>query len=89
VGLGADLDDKERRKFFPLPGLELRLVELPVRSQRHIDCAIPTPKGVPIIKQKLNRKLDGGHFSMLYLMQFLQARIFLGPDEAFISTEFN
>jgi hypothetical protein len=33
VGLRADLDNVEERKFFALPGLELRPLCLPVHSQ--------------------------------------------------------
>jgi hypothetical protein len=33
VGHRAGLDDVEKRKFVTLPGLELRLLGLPVRSQ--------------------------------------------------------
>jgi hypothetical protein len=81
VGLIAGLDYVERRKFFTLPGLELRPFDLPVRSRRYIDCTIPAPKGVAINKEKLNRKLDIVHFSMLCLMQFLQVRFFFATDE--------
>jgi hypothetical protein len=41
VDLRAGLDDLEKRKFFTLPGLELRpLVDQPVAS-RYTDYAIP------------------------------------------------
>jgi hypothetical protein len=33
VGPGADLDDMVKRKFFTLPGLELRSLSFPARSQ--------------------------------------------------------
>jgi hypothetical protein len=37
----AGLDDVEKRKFFTLPGLELRPLGRPARSQSLTDCAIP------------------------------------------------
>jgi hypothetical protein len=44
VGPRAGLDDMERRKFLPLPGLELRLLGRPARNQLLYRQRYPTSK---------------------------------------------
>jgi hypothetical protein len=39
VGPRTGLDDTEKRKFLPLPGLELRPLGRPARRRRYTDCA--------------------------------------------------
>jgi hypothetical protein len=39
----AGLDDVEKRKILPLPGLKIRPLGRPVSSQSLYDCAIPAP----------------------------------------------
>jgi hypothetical protein len=41
---GWALDDMEKRKFLTLPGLELRILCLPVIASRYTDCIIPAPE---------------------------------------------
>jgi hypothetical protein len=50
VGPRAVLDDVERRKILPLPGLKLGT--LGHAARRYTDCAIPAPK---VVRVEANR----------------------------------
>jgi hypothetical protein len=66
VGPRTGLDDVEMRKFFILPGLELRHLGRPVRK----DCALPTPNYNLVLLNCIFKsnlqvyfKFEGLHFS--------------------------